>query len=136
MKNVIAIDFDELPFVYWKVSSKLTYLQRRILVYSIQYYEFNENCVSDRYYDACCIQLEQMLKTCDEEDLKQSKYYYVFYDFTAGTGFHLFSRLTKEDQKHLSCIAQTALSQWRKENEERQKEMIANGVAKIKGLEE
>ena len=46
------IDFSKMPCIYWSDSTKISYLQRRIIVYSIMYYEQNESCVPDKYYDS------------------------------------------------------------------------------------
>lgn len=133
--KVKAINFDGFPCIYWNDAAKLTYLQRRILVYSIQYYIYDDNCVSDRYYDACCIQLHQMMQECDIDDVKASMYYYVFYDFTPGTGYDLSSRLTREDYQYLTAIALYVLEQWNKLKPEKQKEMLLDGINRIEGLD-
>lgn len=107
------IDFSKMPCIYWSDSAKISYLQRRIIVYSIMYYEQNESCVSDKYYDSLSYQLVDLQKSCDVEELKKSTYYYAMYDFDGSTGFDIPSRLTKHDLKYLTSIASHVYKQWK-----------------------
>lgn len=70
------------------------------------YYELNVNCISDESFDELCIQLLEMQKSADIKELKQSTYYYVFYDFDGSTGCDIPQRLTDYDYKYLLNIAQ------------------------------
>ena len=40
-----------------------------------------------------------------KEEAEESEYRYVFYDFDANTGFHLYDRLNKKDKDYLTKIA-------------------------------
>ena len=71
------IDFSKMPCIYWSDSTKISYLQRRIIVYSIMYYEQNESCVSDQYYDSISHQLVELQRTCDPAEFRRSTYYYA-----------------------------------------------------------
>lgn len=106
------IDFSKMPCIYWSDSTKISYLQRRIIVYSIMYYEHDESCVTDKCYDDISHQLAELMKTCDPEELKKSTYYYCMYDFDGSTGFHIYSRLTNYDRKYLSEIASIVYKRW------------------------
>ena len=107
------IDFSKMPCIYWSDSTKISYLQRRIIIYSIMYYEQNESCVSDKYYDDISKQLVDLQNSCNEDDFKKSTYYYAMYDFDGSTGFDIPSRLTKEDYNYLTIIASHVHKQWK-----------------------
>ena len=107
------IDFSKMPCVYWSDSTKVSYLQRRIIVYSIMYYEHDESCVTDAYYDSLSRQLVELQKACDTKEFKKSAYYYAMYDFDGSTGFDIPSRLTKHDREYLTNIASHVYNQWK-----------------------
>ena len=88
------------------IGVKISYLQRRIIIHSLLYYELNVNCISDESFDELCIQLLEMQKSADIKELEQSTYYYVFYDFDGSTGCDIPQRLTDYDYKYLLNIAQ------------------------------
>lgn len=108
-----GIPFDTMPSIYWDDHVKISYLQRRIIVYSIMYYERDESCISDRQYDMISQQLVHLQSSVDEEEFKKSTYYYVMYDFDGSTGFHLYSRLNKKDKEWLGRIADMVYKQWK-----------------------
>lgn len=110
---VNGIDFSKMPCKYWSKSTKISYLQRRILVYSIMYYKLNESCISDDRYDAIVKQLVRLQNETSEEEFKKSTYYYAMYDFEGSTGFDLYYRLTMEDKRHLTAIAKSVLKRWK-----------------------
>ena len=115
------VDFSKMPCIYWSDTTKISYLQRRIIVYSIMYYEHNESCVSDSYYDSISHQLVELMRKCDPDELKKSTYYYCMYDFDGSTGFHIYSRLTKYDKDYLSHIASIVHDSWVKDNKKETK---------------
>lgn len=106
------IDFSKMPCVYWSNSTKISYLQRRIIVWSIMYYEFNESCVPDSLYDSVSHQLVKLQKQTSKEEFEKSTYYYAMHDFDGSTGFDIPSRLTKEDREYLTNIARIVHDQW------------------------
>lgn len=77
------------------------------------YYEQNESCVSDQYYDDISHQLVKLQRTCDTAEFRRSTYYYAMYDFDGSTGFDIPSRLTKHDREHLTNIASHVYKQWK-----------------------
>ena len=109
------INFSKMPCLYWSDATKISYLQRRIIVYSIMYYEQNESCVPDSYYDSISHQLVKMMNKCDFNELRKSTYYYAMHDFDGSTGFDIPSRLTKYDREYLGNIAAHVHKQWKKE---------------------
>ena len=56
------INFNKAPCIYWRDGVKISYLQRRIIIHSLLYYELNVNCISDESFDELCIQLLEMQK--------------------------------------------------------------------------
>ena len=108
------IDFSKAPCIYWSDSAKISYLQRRIIVWSIMYYEHDESCVPDYVYDSVSHQLAELQKKASKEELKKSTYYYAMHDFDGSTGFDIPSRLTKKDRQYLTQIANVIHEQWKK----------------------
>ena len=106
-----GIDLNKMPFVYWSPVTTMSYLQRRIIVYSIMYYQMSQSCVSDKCYDTVSKQLCGLQKQYPEQ-FKQTQYYYAMYDFDGTTGFDIPSRLTKSDLDKLTRIANTVLINW------------------------
>ena len=100
-------DFDSyLPTRYWNNKTRIEYIQRRIIVFSIMYYELSESPLDDKQYDSIAYQLVEYMNTTPKEILEQTKYWYVFYDFDGTTGYYLPYRLTEEDKDYLYNIAQ------------------------------
>lgn len=108
------VNFDKVPYIYWSNKMRMSFLQRRIIVYSVMYYMYNESCVSDKYYDSISKQLIALRKE-DKESYKKSDYYYCMYDFDGNTGFDIPYRLTKEDKEKLNKIAKLVYVLWKKE---------------------
>ena len=106
------IDFSKAPCIYWSNTAKISYLQRRIIVWSIMYYENDESCVSDYEYDSVSHQLVALQKEATQEEFEKSTYYYAMHDFDGSTGFDIPSRLTKKDRAHLGKIASYVYKQW------------------------
>lgn len=77
------------------------------------YYENNESCVTDAYYDSISHQLVELQKSCDPEEFKKSTYYYAMHDFDGNTGFDIPSRLTKEDKQYLTNLANHIYDLWK-----------------------
>lgn len=94
---------------YWSDKLKISYLQRRIIVHSILYYQLNESVIDDFQYDGLSRQLVKLMNETSEEECKKSTYWYCMYDFDGTTGFDLYSRLNKKDKVHLTDIAYRVL---------------------------
>lgn len=106
------IDFSKAPSCYWSNKTKMEYLQRRIIVYSIMYYNKGVSLVPDSVFDGISRQLVRMSEKYPE-DYEKTKYHYVMYDFDGSTGFHLFHRLSKSDSEYLVLIAEMLIKQKR-----------------------
>lgn len=117
------IDFSKMPCIYWSNTTKISYLQRRIIVYSIMYYKQNESCVSDHEYDSISRQLVELMNNSTKAECEASTYWYAMSDFDGSTGFDIPSRLTKKDNTYLSSLAAHIHDMWRQNTtlEERRK---------------
>lgn len=88
---------------HWDLITKINYLQRRIILCSISYYELEGSSVTDKQYDDWCKELIELMKSCP--NVEESEYWYVYYDFDGSTGFHLYHRLNDKDKEYLLKIA-------------------------------
>ena len=89
---------------HFTLIDKINFLQRKILVNSILYYEHNKNFISDHHYDDCCKELVNLQVEYGPRFVSDSTYGYVFWDFDGSTGFHLYSRLELSDRYWLDMI--------------------------------
>lgn len=104
--------FNKYPTFYWSNKTKLEYLQRRIIIYSIMYYEYDESCVSDEYYNTLSQTLLKMFSEVNRDIIKKTAYYYCFKDFDGSTGFDLYSRLNKKDKEYLTQLSNNIYKKW------------------------
>jgi hypothetical protein len=95
---------------HWDEITRISYLQRKILLCSIAYYEYNASPMSDHEYDKFSQLLAKMMREC--KNVEDTEYYYAFYDFEGSTGYHLYSRLTDHDKRYLNSIAQIGLQEF------------------------
>lgn len=100
---------------YWSNRLRMSYLQRRVIVHSILYYEMGENVISDSQFDTLSKQLVEMAAE-NKEEAKQTDYYYCMKDFDGSTGFDLWHRLNEQDKEKLELIAYGVLRMYRKGN--------------------
>lgn len=111
--NKMRLNLDVLPVKYWDMTTIISWLQRRIIVYSIMYYEMSESCISDKSYDELSHQLVELMNSNPKEVLEQTTYWYAMYDFDGSTGFDIPDRLTKSDREYLTTIASHVQKQYR-----------------------
>lgn len=90
----------------WDKLTCINFLQRKIILNCIAYYELNTNRLSDKEYDELSYQLVELQKDVDIQD---TEYGYAMYDFDGSTGFHLYDRLNTHDREYLMNIACHAL---------------------------
>lgn len=90
----------------WNKITRINFLQRKIIINAILYYELNASPLSDKEYDELSRQLVEMQKDIDIEH--DTQYGYIMYDFDGTTGFDLYHRLNEHDQKYLMSIARMA----------------------------
>lgn len=94
----------------WSLKDKIEFLQRKIILNSIVYYEFDTNFLSDRYYDSISRQLVELCR--EYGDISDTQYGYAMGDFDGTTGFDLVSRLTEEDREYLTNMVKRRIG-WR-----------------------
>lgn len=110
----MAIDFSKVPCIYWSNVTKMSYLQRRVIVYSLMYYDFDESCISDREYDSISHQLVALMNESTQKEKEETIYWYAMYDFEGSTGFDIPGRLTKEDKDYLTNLARHIHRSWKR----------------------
>lgn len=86
----------------WNKITCINYLQRKIILNAIAYYELNTNGLTDKQYDELSKQLVELQK---DVDIYDTQYGYIMYDFDGTTGFDLYHRLNKQDKEYLMNIA-------------------------------
>ena len=91
------IRFDSIPSIYWSIKTRIEYLERRIIVASIQYYELNKSVMEDNQYDGLSHQLVELINESPKE-FKKTRYYYCFKEFDGSTGFDLPRRLNRKNK--------------------------------------
>lgn len=94
---------------YYSNRIKCSFLQRKIIINSILYYELNTNILSDKEFDDLSKKLIELSK--QTEDYDKTDYYYCFYDFDGSTGFHLYGRLKDQDRIYLTNLSNFILKQ-------------------------
>lgn len=96
----------------WDKISCVNFLQRKIIINSIAYYELDNPVLSDKQYDELCRQLVSLQKTVD---ISHTQYGYCFQDFDGSTGFDLYGRLNEYDKTYLKHIAEIGLRSYKSE---------------------
>lgn len=91
----------------WDLKTKIDFLQRKIILNSIIYYEFDSNLITDQEYDALAKQLVRLNN--EYKDIDNTQYGYAMYDFDGSTGFDIYGRLTAHDREYLTNIALSML---------------------------
>ncbi len=86
---------------------RIDYLQRKIIMASIAYYEMDRTFMEDRVYDGLCMQCVELMRECPERE--KSQYWYCFHDFDGTTGFDLKDRLNEHDREYLTQLTLVAL---------------------------
>ena len=92
---------------HWNLLNKIQFLQRKILLNSIAYYQHDESPLSDSFYDGICRQLVLLHEEYNKEGgdfVKDSSLGYIYYDFDGSTGFHLYERLNDRDKHYIDLI--------------------------------
>lgn len=99
---------------------KCSFLQRKIIINSIIYYELDESIISDQCFDKLCRKLLKGIQYT--KNYQRSDYFYVFYDFDGSTGFHLYHRLEDDDKEYLMQLAKHVLKLAKREKGKKQNE--------------
>lgn len=90
----------------WDKLTCINYLQRKIILNAIAYYELDTSLLSDKEYDELSRQLVEMQK---DIDINSTQYGYIMQDFDGTTGFDLYHRLNQKDRAYLLKIAYIGL---------------------------
>lgn len=93
----------------WNKKTRIDFLQRKIILNCIAYYELNTNKLSDKEYDELSRQLVRMQEEYEGIIKEDTQYGYVFYDFDGSTGFDLYHRLNEHDKQYLLQLANVML---------------------------
>ena len=86
----------------WDKLTCINFLQRKIILNCIAYYQLNTNKLTDKEYDELSKQLVELQKDININD---TQYGYIMYDFDGTTGFDLYDRLNASDKQYLMNIA-------------------------------
>ena len=86
----------------WDKITCINFLQRKIILNCIAYYQLNTNKLTDKEYDELSKQLVSLQKDININD---TQYGYIMYDFDGTTGFDLYDRLNASDKQYLMNIA-------------------------------
>lgn len=100
----------------WDELTCINHLQRKIILLSIAYYEFDYSPISDSDYDELAQELARRMRAC--ENVEESRYWYTFKEFDGSTGYFLYGKLTSEDRMYLRGIAAMGLDSMEKYEEE------------------
>lgn len=112
--NKQLVSFDNHP--YWSETTKISWLQRAVVIHSLLYYRYNESIIQDSDYDLLCVQLLEMQSKLSEKEVREKTTYgYAFYDFDGSTGFDVVSRLTALDFRIVEIIANVCLRKYKEE---------------------
>lgn len=95
----------------WDKITCINYLQRKIILNAIAYYELDTSPLSDKEYDELSKQLVELQK---DIDINSTQYGYIMQDFDGTTGFDLYSRLNQKDRAYLLQIAYIGLGKSKK----------------------
>lgn len=91
----------------WDELTRINHLQRKIILLSIAYYDFDCSPIADSDYDWLSQELARRMRAC--ENVEESRYWYAFKDFDGFTGYFLCGKLTAEDRLYLRNIAAIGL---------------------------
>ena len=86
----------------WDKITCINFLQRKIILNAIAYYELDSPRLSDLEYDELSHQLVELQKDIDIQKTQDGD---VMYDCEGTTGFDLYSRLNEKDKRYLMQLA-------------------------------
>lgn len=89
--------------------TKVSKLQRYVLVHSYLYYELDRPVITDKKYDEESTKLLNELFRISERELLKTDYGYAFVDYDGCSGYDLYEKLFPCDQKKIATIANHVL---------------------------
>lgn len=114
-----GILFDTMPSKLWDDVEKVSYLQRRVLVYSMAYYNQDTNIVNDMEYDGVSRQLARMQAKLSPKEFQRTRYGYAFEGFDGSTAFDIPFKLNAEDYEYLYRITMHVIGMRQPEGKKR-----------------
>lgn len=102
----------------WTKLDCVNFLQRKIIINSIAYYELDNPVLSDKQYDELCKQLVSMQ---EDIDLNLTQYGYCMDGFDGSTGFDLYEKLNSNDKDYLMKLAMLGLGKVKEEKAKKKK---------------
>ena len=90
----------------WDKITCVNFLQRRIILNSIAYYELDSPQITDREYDELS---KQLVELQSDIDISETQYGYCMYDFDGSTGFDLYEKLNDHDKDYLMKLSMLGL---------------------------
>lgn len=96
----------------WSLVDKINFLQRKILLNSMMYYEYGKNFLTDFEYDSICGQLVNFQNKFEEQGhdiYSETRYGYAYYDFNGSTRSHLYRRLNFKDACWLRAMCEVGV---------------------------
>ena len=109
----------------WDKITCINFLQRKIIINSIAYYELDNPVLSDKQYDELC---KQLVFLQDDIDLNLTQYGYCMIGFDGSTGFDLYGKLNDHDKDYLMKLAMLGLGKVKVKEEKVKKKKIKGGL--------
>ena len=109
----------------WDKITCINFLQRKIIINSIAYYELDNPVLSDKQYDELCKQLVSMQ---EDIDLNLTQYGYCMDGFDGSTGFDLYGKLNDHDKDYLMKLAVLGLGKVKVKEETEKKKKRKGGL--------
>ena len=109
----------------WNKLDCFNFLQRKIIINSIAYYELDNPVLSDKQYDELC---RQLVSLQDDIDLNLTQYGYCMNGFDGSTGFDLYEKLNSHDKDYLMKLAMLGLGKVKVKEEKVTKKKRKGGL--------
>ena len=109
----------------WDKITCINFLQRRIILNSIAYYELDSPQITDREYDELS---KQLVELQSDIDVNETQYGYCMYDFDGSTGFDLYEKLNSHDKDYLMKLAMLGLGKVKEKEEKVKKKKRKGGL--------
>ena len=109
----------------WDKITCINFLQRKIIINSIAYYELDNPVLSDKQYDELC---KQLVSLQEDIDLNLTQYGYCMSGFDGSTGFDLYGKLNDHDKDYLMKLAMIGLEKVKVKEEKVKKKKRKGGL--------
>ena len=109
----------------WDKITCINFLQRKIIINSIAYYELDNPVLSDKQYDELC---KQLVSLQEDIDLNLTQYGYCMSGFDGSTGFDLYGKLNSHDKDYLMKLSMLGLRDVKVKEEKVKKKKRKGGL--------